>query len=268
MPDINKSKVSAALDRAAGTYDAIAQFQHRVCERLATMLPDTPLKQSFDLAQTIQILDGGCGTGYGTSLLRRHWPEANITGCDLSPEMVRKTSERNIGINAVCGDLEHLPFASASIHLAWSSLALQWCQPALAYAELQRILTPGGQLVFSTLGPDTLHELNTAFTGIDTHSRVLPFSTASQLETALCKAGFGQITITTENWVTQHSSFNTLLASIRGIGANQTGGNRRRSMMGKTAWQTAKSRYETLRDTDGLLPATYQLILVKAKKCG
>ncbi|WP_035625456.1 malonyl-ACP O-methyltransferase BioC [Herminiimonas sp. CN] len=253
MPDIDKSKVSAAFDRAAGAYDAMAQFQHQVCERLAATLPDMENDR-----KPARILDGGCGTGYGASLLRRHWPEALVVGCDLAPEMARKTLAR--GIASVCGDLERLPFAGASFDLAWSSLALQWCQPALAYAELQRVLTPGGLLLFSTLGPGTLHELESAFAGIDTHRRVLPFAAASEVEAALAAAGFEQIQIGSENWVTRHRDFKALLASIRGIGANQIGGNRRRGMMGKTAWQAAQARYEALRDDDGLLPATYEVV--------
>lgn len=257
MPDIDKSKVSAAFDRAAGAYDAMAQFQHQVCERLAATLPAT---------EPTRILDGGCGTGYGASLLRQQWPDALVVGCDLAPEMARKTLAR--GIASVCGDLERLPFADASFDLAWSSLALQWCQPALAYAELQRVLAPGGRLVFSTLGPNTLHELDSAFAGIDTHRRVLRFAAATEVEAALAAAGFERIHIACENWVTRHRDFKTLLATIRGIGANQIGGNRRRSMMGKTAWQTVQARYEALRDADGLLPATYEVMFGMAARRG
>lgn len=255
MPDIDKTKVSAAFDRAADTYDAMAQFQHRICERLAATLPDT---------HAVRILDGGCGTGYGASLLRQHCPEALVIGCDLAPEMARQTMTR--GIASVCGDLELLPFADASFDLVWSSLALQWCRPALAYAELQRVLAPGGVLIFSTLGPGTLHELETAFAGIDAHRRVLPFASAPEVHATLASAGFDRIKIEYEDWITRHSNFKTLLATIRGIGANQIGGNRRRSMMGKTAWQAAQARYEALHDDDSLLPATYEVVFGYAEK--
>ena len=259
MPDIDKTKVSAAFDRAAKAYDAMAQFQHSVCERLAATLPDRQAQ-----SKPMRILDGGCGTGYGAALLRQHWPEALVVGCDLAPEMARKAKAR--GVACVCGDLEGLPFADASFDIVWSSLTLQWCQPVLAYAELQRVLAPGGLLVFTTLGPGTLHELETAFAGIDSHRRVLPFASAPQVEAALKVAGFERIKIKCENWVTRHSDFKTLLATIRGIGANQIGGNRRRSMMGKTAWQAAQARYDALRDDEGLLPATYEVVFGWAEK--
>ena len=255
MPDIDKSQVSAAFSRAASAYDAMATFQHQVCERLASTLPEvTPQR----------ILDGGCGTGYGASLLRQRWPDALMVGCDLAPEMARKAMAR--GVMPICGDLERLPFADASFDLVWSSLALQWCQPVLAYAELQRVLIPGGLLVFSTLGPGTLHELESAFASIDTHRRVLPFAPLAQVEAALADAGFEPFQLTCEPWVTRHTDFKTLLATIRGIGANQIGSNRRQGMMGKTAWQAAQARYEALRDADGLLPATYAVVMGSAQK--
>jgi malonyl-CoA O-methyltransferase len=256
MISIDKSKVRIAFDRAAASYDAKADFQHRVCEHLLKLLPDD--------GSPGQILDGGCGTGYGAELLRRRWPSAQLTGCDLAPEMVRKTQQR--GIAAVCGDLEHLPFADARFDLAWSSLALQWCDPALAYAELYRVLAPSGKLACTTLGIGSLHELDAAFTGIDNHRRVLDFSTEQSVIKALKNAGFENIQVVQETWVTRHPDFRGMLETIRGIGANQSGRDKRRSMMGKDAWQAAQTRYESMRDDQGLLPVTYKLMFVFADK--
>ena len=170
------------------------------------------------------------------------------------------------GVHAVCGDLEHLPFGDNEFDLAWSSLALQWCRPTLAFSELQRVLAPGAKLACTTLGSGTLHELDTAFSGIDQYRRVLNFTTTAAIENALSSAGFEHIHIRQETWVTRHTDFNDLLASIRGIGAGQSGDNRRHSLMGKTAWQTARARYESLRDEHGLLPVTYEVMFVFAIK--
>lgn len=257
MSEINKRRVGAAFDRAASVYEATAQFQHGVVERLLAFLLE---RQTADVGLTpARILDGGCGTGYGASLLRQAWPDALVVGCDLAPAMAGQARAR--GIAAVCGDLERLPFKDAAFDLIWSSLALQWCRPATVYAELRRVLRPGGVLVSTTLGPGTLHELETAFAGIDAHSRVLPFLHPEQVKTALTQAGFEPVTVQTEEWVTRHVDFSALLGSIRGIGANQIGGNQRPGMMGKTAWKAAQSRYEALRDEQGQLPATYHVVL-------
>jgi malonyl-CoA O-methyltransferase len=256
MTEIDKRKVSAAFDRAARHYDTIASFQHKICDRLLELLPST-LSPST-------ILDGGCGTGYGAELLQQRWPPAKLIGCDLAPEMVRKTMDR--GIAAICGDLEHLPFDDASFNLVWSNLALQWCEPSRAYADLNRVLTSNGMLACATLSTGTLHELDTAFSGIDSHRRVLNFRPVQEIKNFLNKAGFVDIRVVNETHVTRHTDFKSLLETIRGIGASQSGQNRRRSLMGKNAWRLAQSRYEAMRDKNGLLPVTYEVMFVFARK--
>ncbi|MDR0934294.1 MAG: methyltransferase domain-containing protein, partial [Burkholderiaceae bacterium] len=103
MTAFDKARVGAAFDRAAQDYDDIARFQHTVCDSLIRLLPvfapDNPAPAT--------LLDGGCGTGYGAGLLSRLWPGCRITGCDLSPEMLRLARGKHI--DAVCADLEHLP---------------------------------------------------------------------------------------------------------------------------------------------------------------
>lgn len=255
MPDIDKQKLSLSFSRAAAQYDIIASFQQEVAARLAQLLPSIP---------ATCVLDGGCGTGASSALLTQHWPDALLLACDLSPEMARLAHTRQL--TAVCGDLEQLPFNKASVDIAWSSLALQWCQPQLAYPELQRVLKPGGQLLFSTLTDGSLHELESTFGSIDRHRRVLPFASEQQVVDALHAAGFEHVQCQAERWITQHADLKTLLTSIRGIGANQTGGARRAGMMGKAEWQAAQARYENLRDADGMLPLTYSLLFVSAEK--
>lgn len=262
MLNIDKRRVGAAFDRAASGYDAMARFQHAVCERLLAFTRERVAQAG--MGAPTRILDGGCGTGYGAELLRQHWPHAMVVGCDLAPAMAAQARAR--GAATVCGDLERLPFADGSFDLVWSSLALQWCQPEVVYAELQRVLAPGGLLVLASLGPDTLHELVSAFEGIDAHTRVLPFVAAPQVASALTRAGLAPVGVASEHWVTHHADFKTLLASIRGIGANQIGGNQRPGMMGKTAWHTVQSRYGALRDSQGNWPATYEVVLAWAQK--
>lgn len=256
MSNIDKNKVRAAFDRAASNYDAMADFQHRVCERLLKLLPMAPAPA--------RIIDGGCGTGYGSELLHGRWPAAQLIGCDLAPEMVRTTMAR--GFSATCGDLEQLPFADGDFNLAWSNLALQWCDPARTFSELYRVLAPGGTLACTTLAVGTLCELDAAFAGIDAYRRVLPFGTSQSTNDALRAAGFTDIRIVHETWITRHANFRSLLETIRGIGASQSGHERRRSMMGKHAWQEVQARYEALRGNDSLLPVTYEVMFVFASK--
>ena len=73
----------------------------------------------------------------------------------------------------VCGDIEQLPLRAATFDFAWSNLALQWMNdPPRAFAELKRVLAPGGLLMFSTFGPDTLRELRAAYAETDNYTHV------------------------------------------------------------------------------------------------
>ena len=255
----DKNRISAAFDRAAHNYDRIAQFQHTVSDDLAQFLTDI----APELPAPTSVLDGGCGTGYGSEILKRKWPHCSLTACDLSIEMLRLTKDRQL--NAVLADLEQLPFRNSQFDFIWSSLALQWCIPDV-YAELHRILNDEGSLLFATLGPGTLTELDSAFSGVDSHRHVRTFSSSAETELVLKKTGFNNIRVLNERRTVHFEDFNAFLISVRGIGANQVGTGRRQSMMGKNAWEQAKERYESFRNEDGLLPATYELIFGFAKK--
>jgi len=259
MQLIDKNRICAAFDRAAQEYDEIALFQHSVCEDLLNLLPS--FVSNMPLPRF--ILDGGCGTGYGSFLLSQFWPDAHMTGCDLSFEMLRLAKGKNI--HTVCADLEQLPFVHQQFDFIWSSLALQWCQTALVFRELYRVLQKEGLLLFATLGPGTLNELDFAFSAIDQHRHVRAFSSETQIKQALEIAGFKNIQLKSEKRTIYFPDLTSLLKSVRGIGANQVGQERRRTLMGKDAWKSVQKRYESLQNNHGL-PATYHLVFGLAKR--
>ena len=79
-------------------------------------------------------------------------------------------------------DAEALPLVNDSVDLVFSSLALQWCyRPDHLFAELARVLKPGGICVFTSLGPDTLRELRAAWAAVDAHQHVNAFLPAGEL---------------------------------------------------------------------------------------
>lgn len=252
-PAVDKNRIGAAFDRAAGNYDNIARFQQTVCHDLINSLP------AFlpDMPAPCTVLDGGCGTGYAANLLLRRWPHCRITACDLSLEMLRLSRQK--GVHTVCANLEQLPFADNRFNLIWSSLALQWCQPSV-YAGLYRILTENGVLLFSTLGPGTLAELDYAFSGLDNYRHVRSFTSPRQIGEVLRQTGFRHVKIACETRTIGFPDFHSFLVSIRGIGANQIGKGQRHTLMGKNAWKKAQERYESLKQENGVLPATYKLV--------
>lgn len=253
----HRQSVRAAFEGAAATYDAAAVVQREVCERLARLVGPLPHPPSV-------ILDAGCGTGFGLPLLAQRFPAARLLAVDFAPAMLRRLPA---GLGLPLGaDLECLPLADASVDAVWSSLALQWCQPARALGELYRVLAPGGQAWLTTLGPATLEELREAFAGIDSAEHVIPFHDLAAWRAYAQEAGFRVAAAEqTRTWATA-PNLRELLRDIKAIGAHAVGSGRRRAPLGKAAWRALEARYETYRRPDGLLPATYDLICLHLEK--
>src|SRR5690606_3582899 len=102
------------------------------------------------------------------------FPQATVVGVDIAEGMLRHARDRVTEQACwVGGDGECLPLRNHCADVIFSSLAIQWCEqlPQL-FTELWRVLKPGGQLLFSTLGPNTLHELKMAWQTIDGYVHV------------------------------------------------------------------------------------------------
>jgi ubiquinone/menaquinone biosynthesis C-methylase UbiE len=101
-------------------------------------------------------LDLGCGEGYNTRLVAERC--ARITALDIAWGMLRPAAEeeraRPRGVRFVRGSGVALPFADASFDFTVAFMSLQ-DMPAhdRVFAEIHRVLRPGGFLQFSTLHP-------------------------------------------------------------------------------------------------------------------
>ena len=258
VPNTLRERVRASFERAAGTYDDAAVVQRRVCERLLAGLPKPASGQ-----RPARILDAGCGTGYGSRLLRQFAPEATLLGLDFAPAMLRHAY---VATDACCAaDVEKLPLADACVDLWWSSLTIQWCALDAVFGEALRVLRQGGSLALSTLGPATFAELRDAFAGVDPNRHTLAFSEPEAIGKALADAGFPAVEVRRERHVVHYPDLRTLLRSIKDIGAHNVGDGARSGMLGRRAWQQVEAAYEKHRATNGL-PAVYDVIFAFAQK--
>jgi len=257
---IDKHAVRRAFDRAAATYDGAAVLQHEVCKRSLERL-------DFIRHAPVRILDAGSGTGNAWTGLAQRYPQSKIVALDLAPGMLRHARgsqpwhRRLLGRipTPVCGDLEQLPLAGASIDLAWSNLALQWVNSLpLAFAEMRRVLAPGGLFLFTTFGPDTLKELRAAQPDAG-GARISRFIDMHDIGDMLVKAGFADPVIDMEMFTLTYDSAREVMRDLQAIGASNANAGRTRALSGR-AWLSAVERnYETLR-RDGRLPATFEVI--------
>jgi ubiquinone/menaquinone biosynthesis C-methylase UbiE len=128
--------VARMFDRAAPEWDATrVRPQHLA-----------PLEAALaDVATPRTILDLGTGSGAAARYLAQRWPEASVTGVDVSRRMIdeaqgRATSDRE---RYVVGDGAALPFPDGSFDL----VALVNMIPF--FDELARVLVPRGTVVIA-----------------------------------------------------------------------------------------------------------------------
>jgi malonyl-CoA O-methyltransferase len=218
--------------------------------------------QYFRLAPRV-IVDLGCGTGAGAAALRRRFPRALVIGVDRSHEMTRRARRAQRfwrRHECLCADACALPLASESADLVFSSLMLQHCDdPALAFAEVQRVLRPGGLLLFSTLGPGTLHELRAAWASADDRPHLRHFPDMPRLASAATHAGLAEPVMDRDVRVTHYPQVADLMHELRATGAAATLADRRRTLTGPARWHRVLAHYETLRSGAGI-PASWELI--------
>ena len=154
----------------------------------------------------------------------------------------------NSVLAAVCGDIELLPVATAAADLVWSNLALQWVNdPRHAFAELHRVLKPGGLLMFSSFGPDTLKELRAAFRGADERTHVHRFIDMHDVGDMLLAAGFADPVMDMEYLTLTYDAVRDLMRDLKALGAHNVTRGRPAGLSGKSVLATAARNYEAFR---------------------
>lgn len=100
-----------------------------------------------------KVLDAGCGYGRFVELLLAKFPSVEITGCDISPSMVKACNDsfQSEGrFIAQVADLSSLPFENGVFDFAICiGVLMHVANERASLRELCRVVKPGGSLLFS-----------------------------------------------------------------------------------------------------------------------
>lgn len=251
----DRRTLARAFNRAAASYDAAAWLEQQTREELLHRL------QFFNLEPRC-LLDLGAATCQGTLELARRFRSARAIAVDLAPQMLAR-APRSLWrrrFERVCADAHALPFADGGCDLIFSNLMLQWCERLdQLFAELRRVLRPGGLLLFSSFAPGTLRELRSAWASVDGGPHVNEFADLPQIAEALVRSGFVEPVIDVERHCRHYPSVQALKRELKQIGARNLARTRPRGLGGKARTEAMLAGYERVREAAGL-PVTWELL--------
>ncbi len=250
-------------------HDALVrETGNRLIERLA-VLRHAPAR----------ILDLGCGPGRSRAALQARFPEAQVFGADLSEAMLRADPAPSAGSArlrrwrallarrvaprpwAVCADAGRLPWPDESIDLVFSNLMLPWHPaPHEVITEVSRVLRPGGLVLFSAYGPDTLRELRAACLRAGLATRPMPYVDMHDFGDMLITAGFETPVMESETLRLTFAGANALLTEVRALGANPRADRARGLPSGRVA-RALHAELDALRNAEERIALTFEIVI-------
>lgn len=266
---VDRQQVGRRFSKVAASYGGADFFAREVDRRMQERLDYVKIEPQ-------RILDLGCSRGASFPDLAARYPMAQLIGLDVSPAMLdtgreqRSGWQRWLGLGRQAGplrlaaDAANLPLKSRSTALVWSNLLLHWLDdPLPALAEAHRVLEVGGLLMFSTLGPDSLRELRTAFADGYTHTQ--RFIDMHDLGDMLVGCGFADPVMDMEVITLTYDDLDAMFAELRAAGSGCAMKARRHGLTGRGSLAAARAAYEAMR-RDGKLPATFEVVYGHAWK--
>lgn len=263
MSDTNK--IAAAFHQKAVAYDQHVLVQKRVVANLAGSI------ESHQSLPPENILDVGTGTGALLERLHLIYPEACLTGVDIALNMcVHARQKLGATCQIVNGDLVSLPFRTGAFDLVVSASVLQWVgNLSAALHELCRVVRPGGGLALAFFCDGSLGELQHCFRDAVSQcpssisqrvSRLHSFWTVDEVTAIVKEMKFERFVVTVETEVDWYEDLNSLLRSIKNIGAGTVSGGSGSGLGWRGILHETSRLYQERYGENGRIPATYKVL--------
>jgi malonyl-CoA O-methyltransferase len=263
---IDSGRMRGNFSDHAANYDSYASVQKRVVELLCGKMATHEVTQGLSL-------DVGTGTGALAATLFDAAPQQPLVVMDIAHGMTREAAQRLPAVSACDGDARLLPFANGLFSLVVSSSVYQWvdCLPT-AFAEVARVLKPGGTFALALFGEKTLYELRDSHrqaVAVNRHNRpshVQSFPSFDEVSAAIGSTGLSCCDLFSTMEIEYHADVPDLLRQLKQIGASNAASDRPRGLASRRVMQEMMKVYEENYRCNNGLPASYEVIVMIAEK--
>ncbi len=252
-----KQRVAQQFGMAAARYDLLAGVQEEIAIDALELMVGQKSKV---------LLDIGCGTGRITQMLQQY--SERVVGVDLAYGMITFAKSRPLtdNIEWIVGDVDNLPLQDNSVDSIFSSMALQWSSCAQqCFRELYRVCKTNGRIVLAIMTDGSLTELRSTWDLIDNEQQINQFYSGVTLYDVAVSSGFSA-KITEKYYCTWHSSVNSVMHSIKDIGAGVAQSGMTKHRLNKSKLTALQDNYFRLHQQKGKLPLTYQVSFLELTK--
>ena len=251
---INEQDVAHRFSKAAVQYNSIAGIQRIIAKQALANLP-------VDLQGT--ALDIGCGTGIHTQTLANKGAAA--TGVDIAEGMLAQARKMYSDPIFVEGSAVDLPFCDSQFSTVFSSMALQWVSDTgLVAKEVARVLEKSGIAELAIMVAGSFNELKTARKVAQLPQAETYMPTTSQWVNGFKQSGLSLQRVITKDYVDTHCDIMSLLRSVKGVGAGETG--RKQPPLTRRDIKKLAMAYSNMSGVESKLPLTYRVSHFRLEK--
>ena len=251
---INEQDVAHRFSKAAAQYNSIASVQRIIAKQAIKNLP---------IALQGKALDIGCGTGIHTQTLANKGAAA--TGVDIAEGMLAQARKMYSDPIFVEGSAVDLPFSDSQFSTVFSSMALQWVSDTgLVAKEIARVLEKSGIAELAIMVAGSFSELKTARKVAQLPQAETYMPTTAQWVNGFKQSGLSLQRVITKGYVDTHCDIMSLLRSVKGVGAGETG--RKQPPLTRRDIKKLAMAYSNMSGVESKLPLTYRVSHFRLEK--